>query len=96
MPDVVRNLPERTCVGCRSRAAKSELVRLVLVDGQVAVDLAGRRSGRGAYVHRNPGCFTKAIARRALQRAFRQAVEVSQLTEWFEAESQVREERDGR
>lgn len=96
MRSVVQSQPERTCVGCRSRAAKSELVRLVLVDGQVAVDLSGRRSGRGAYVHRNPECVTQAIARRAFPRAFRQAVEVDQLTKWFEAESLVREERDGR
>ncbi len=35
------------------------------------VDPARRMSGRGAYVHPDPGCWERAERRNALRRAFR-------------------------
>jgi predicted RNA-binding protein YlxR (DUF448 family) len=65
-------VPERTCVGCRGRRAKGELLRLVRrPDGAVEVDPTGRAPGRGAYVHRDPGCARLATTRGALGRALR-------------------------
>ena len=67
-------VPQRTCVGCRQVRSKRDLVRLVLPDGgPVAVDLTGRRNGRGAYVCRESGttCLDQARKRRALPRALR-------------------------
>jgi len=58
-------------VGCRRTAAKSELLRVVCVDGVITADEAARLAGRGAYVHRDPECLQKAESRRAFQRAFR-------------------------
>jgi predicted RNA-binding protein YlxR (DUF448 family) len=63
--------PQRTCVGCRTRAAKAELLRLVVVDGSVTPDPAGRSPGRGAHLHPDPGCLDLALRRRAFPRAFR-------------------------
>ncbi|HXF57889.1 MAG TPA: YlxR family protein [Actinomycetota bacterium] len=64
--------PERTCVGCRGRAAKAELLRVVRTpDGRVAVDPSGRLPGRGAYVHRREACVERAGRRGALARALR-------------------------
>ncbi|MCG5211750.1 YlxR family protein [Streptosporangium sp. KLBMP 9127] len=65
--------PLRTCVGCRVRTVKSELLRLVLVEGVIVPDLRGRLPGRGASLHRNLGCLELAERRRALPRAFRVA-----------------------
>jgi predicted RNA-binding protein YlxR (DUF448 family) len=61
----------RTCVGCRARAAKTALLRVVVVDGQLVVDPAGRLPGRGASVHPDPQCVDLAEKRRALPRALR-------------------------
>ena len=62
--------PVRTCVGCRRKAAKSELVRLVW-HSAVVVDPAQREPGRGAYLHPGPDCLAQALRRRTLPRALR-------------------------
>ena len=62
--------PVRTCVGCRRKAGKSELVRLVWQQA-VVVDRPQRAPGRGAYLHPGPGCVALAVKRRALGRALR-------------------------
>ena len=63
--------PVRTCVGCRSRDAKAALLRVVVVDGVLTVDPAGRLPGRGASVHPDPACVELADRRRAFARALR-------------------------
>ena len=63
--------PVRTCVGCRVRTAKSELLRVVAVDGVLTPDPAGRLPGRGASVHLAPRCVDLAEKRRAFPRALR-------------------------
>ena len=67
--------PMRSCVGCKKRAAKSDLLRLavVRVDEQFRVvpDPRGQRSGRGASLHPDPHCLDLAERRRAFPRAFR-------------------------
>ena len=60
-------------MGCRVRAAKSDLLRLVVVEGSVTPDPGGRLPGRGASVHPDLGCLEMAERRRAFPRAFRQA-----------------------
>ncbi|MEV0600683.1 YlxR family protein [Streptomyces sp. NPDC050315] len=66
-----RACPERTCVGCRERAAKGDLLRIVVIDGECTPDPRGTLPGRGAYVHPTPVCFELAVRRRAFPRAFR-------------------------
>ena len=63
--------PERSCVGCRERAPKAELLRIVRTTGGVRVDPLGRAPGRGAYVHRDPACADAAVRRGALAAALR-------------------------
>ena len=49
-----RHVPLRTCVVCRSRYPKRELLRLVRTSVEtVAVDETGKKPGRGAYVCKN-------------------------------------------
>src|ERR1700724_2274173 len=61
----------RTCVGCRARAAKSDLLRLVAAGGDIVPDPQARLTGRGAYLHPSQECFELAQRRRALPRALR-------------------------
>ena len=63
--------PVRTCVGCRSRAAKSELLRVVAVEGSLVPDPRGRLPGRGAHLHLDGDCLAMAQRRRAFGRALR-------------------------
>ncbi|MFD3686162.1 YlxR family protein [Nocardiopsis sp. NPDC058631] len=63
--------PVRTCVGCRSRAVQSDLVRLVAVGTAITPDTRGRRPGRGAYLHDDRRCLELAERRRVWPRAYR-------------------------
>ncbi len=63
--------PVRTCVGCRERAAKAELLRVVAESGQVVPDPASQAPGRGAHVHPMAECVSAAVRRRAFPRALR-------------------------
>ena len=75
----------RTCVGCRVRAAKSDLLRLVVIGDSVVPDPRGRLPGRGASLHPDLACLELAERRRAFPRAFRRAgaLEVSALRHWL-------------
>ncbi|MFE1410563.1 YlxR family protein [Streptomyces sp. NPDC085524] len=68
-----RACPERTCVGCRERAAKSDLLRIVAIGDECVPDHRGTLPGRGAYVHPVVVCLDQAVRRRAFPRALRSA-----------------------
>ena len=65
------NHPVRTCVGCKARAAKSSLLRLVVDGDGIVPDPQARQPGRGAYLHPSQACFELAQRRRAFSRALR-------------------------
>jgi uncharacterized protein len=72
--------PERACVGCRAKAPKRELVRIVRVRaGVVEVDPSGSAPGRGAYVHPATSCVQAATRRGALARALRTGLSPEEL-----------------
>ncbi|MGH3734834.1 MAG: YlxR family protein [Micromonosporaceae bacterium] len=68
---VRRAYPVRTCVGCRTRAPASELLRVVAVEHRLVPDPTHRLPGRGAHLHPDPACLAKAERRRAFGRALR-------------------------
>lgn len=65
----------RMCVGCRGRAERSQLLRVVASDhgdGPVIVlDVRRRLPGRGAWLHARIECLDQAIRRKAFGRALR-------------------------
>ena len=66
-----RKVPMRMCVGCREMKPKKELLRVVRSpEGEVSIDLTGRKPGRGAYVCRSAECLKRAIKQKQLERAF--------------------------
>lgn len=58
-------------MGCRARAPKSELLRVVAGAGEVLPDPRGRLPGRGASLHPAVGCLDLAERRRVFPRALR-------------------------
>ena len=65
----VKKIPLRMCTGCMEMKLKKELVRIVKTpEGEVFVDLTGKKSGRGAYICKNTECFTKAFKTKRLSR----------------------------
>jgi len=71
----------RTCVGCRRACPRVELVRLVLLDGQLVVDRRRALPGRGASIHPNDACVAAAIRQGGFGRAFRCRVQVASPVE---------------
>ena len=63
--------PVRTCVGCKARAAKSSLLRLVAAGDGIVPDPQARQPGRGAYLHPSLACLELAQRRRVFSRALR-------------------------
>ncbi|MCD6344403.1 MAG: YlxR family protein [Anaerolineae bacterium] len=65
-----RHIPERTCIACRTKRPKRDLVRVVrAAAGGVLVDETGKRNGRGAYLCRQRECWEQALRRGSLNRA---------------------------
>ncbi|MEG2053670.1 MAG: YlxR family protein, partial [Oscillospiraceae bacterium] len=59
------------CVGCMQQKAKKELVRVVKnAEGEISMDLTGKKSGRGAYICPNKECLQKARKAKRLERNF--------------------------
>ncbi len=58
-------------MGCRKRAAKHQLLRVVAIEGFCVPDSRGALPGRGAHLHPDPTCLDLAVRRRAFPRAFR-------------------------
>ena len=57
----MKKVPERRCVGCGEHFPKSELVRVLRTpEGEVVLDLTGKKSGRGAYICKKATCLKKA------------------------------------
>lgn len=66
-----KKIPLRMCTGCGEMFDKRQLVRVVKSpEGDVSLDITGKKSGRGAYVCKNADCLKKARKKKALERAF--------------------------
>lgn len=47
---------------------KKDLIRVVKTpEGEVVLDLSGKKSGRGAYICKNSACLKKAIKSKRIQ-----------------------------
>ena len=67
----MKNLPQRTCMGCNSKKDKKDLIRIVKnKEGVISIDKTGKAQGRGAYICNNIECLEKAIKSRRLERTF--------------------------
>ena len=70
-----RKTPMRMCTGCGEMKPKQELVRIVRSpEGEISVDLTGKKPGRGAYICRSAGCLGQSRKKRRLERAFSCAI----------------------
>lgn len=62
-----KKVPMRKCVATQEMKPKKELVRIVRSkEGEVSVDLTGKKSGRGAYLSRDKDAILLAKKRNTL------------------------------
>ncbi|MBE6764640.1 MAG: YlxR family protein [Ruminococcaceae bacterium] len=71
-----RKIPMRMCTGCGEMKPKRELVRIVKSpEGEISVDLVGKKPGRGAYICRSTECLQAARKARRLEKTFSSKIE---------------------
>lgn len=72
----LKNVPNRTCIGCNEIKPKKELIRVVKnKENQIFIDKTGKANGRGAYLCNNLECLEKAIKTKRLERTFETVIE---------------------
>lgn len=65
----VKKIPQRMCTGCMQMKPKKELIRVVKnKEGEISIDLVGKKPGRGAYVCKDIECLEKAYKTKKLER----------------------------
>jgi hypothetical protein len=71
----VKKPPERMCAGCAEHFPKKELIRVVRSpEGEISLDMTGRKPGRGVYLCPKTACFQKARKARRFERALSCAI----------------------
>ena len=66
-----KRIPLRKCTGCGEMKPKKELVRVVKgPDGDISLDLTGKKAGRGAYVCPDVVCLETARKARRFEKSF--------------------------
>ncbi len=71
----MKKIPQRKCVGCGEMKSKKELIRVVRSpEGEISLDLTGKKAGRGAYVCPEKECITKAYKGHRLEKALEKQV----------------------
>lgn len=64
-------MPVRMCAGCRKRAEKADLIRIVISPDGAAADFKAILPGRGAYVCRGAACLEAALKNGGLNRGLK-------------------------
>ena len=58
-------------MGCNNPKEKNELLRIVKSkEGEISVDLTGKKNGRGAYICKDKECLKKLQKSKRLERVF--------------------------
>ncbi|MCD8015423.1 MAG: YlxR family protein [Lachnospiraceae bacterium] len=67
-----KRVPLRKCTGCQEMKGKKEMLRILRTpEGELMLDVTGRKNGRGAYLCRSMECFEKARKNRGLERSLK-------------------------
>ena len=66
----VKKVPLRKCTGCGEMKNKKEMLRVLkTTEGDIVLDVTGRKTGRGAYLCRSRECFDRAAKSKGLERS---------------------------
>ena len=68
------HIPQRTCILCREKLSKSQLLRIVKNGETFSIDETHKKDGRGAYICCKCKNSEELFKKRVLDRAFRMRV----------------------
>ncbi len=81
----MKKQPMRTCVMCRKKREKRELVRIVRTpEGEIKFDPTGKANGRGCYVCTSEECLSSVKNVSRIARALETAADAQQLNRVYE------------
>lgn len=67
-----KKVPMRQCVGCGEMKGKKEMMRVLrTAEGDIVLDVTGKKNGRGAYLCKSAECLIKARKSKGLERSFK-------------------------
>jgi predicted RNA-binding protein YlxR (DUF448 family) len=66
----MKQAPMRTCLGCRVKRPKKELVRLTVRQGKLVIDKDHVYGGRGAYLCFNQQCSKQVVKKAVLYKMY--------------------------
>ena len=70
-----KKVPMRQCVGCGEMKSKKEMMRILkTTEGDIVLDVTGKRNGRGAYLCKSDKCLKKARKNRGIERSFKMSI----------------------
>lgn len=65
------HIPMRKCVGCGKSLPQNNLIRIVLKDNHLIVDISRKAHGRGVYISRDESIIRQAFKKKSFNRVFR-------------------------
>ncbi len=82
-------VPMRQCIGCREMKSKKEMMRVLrTTEGEIQIDVTGKKNGRGAYLCYNRACLEQAMKSKGLERSLKMPISLEvyeDLKKEFEA-----------
>ncbi len=67
-----KKVPLRQCVGCLEIKGKKEMMRVLrTAEGDIVLDMTGKKNGRGAYLCMKGECLKKARKNKGLERSLK-------------------------
>jgi len=74
----LKNIPQRTCIGCNIKKDKKDFIRIVKDnENNISIDRTGKANGRGAYICDNIECLEKAIKNKKIEKSFKMNIDKS-------------------
>lgn len=66
----MKKIPQRSCVVCKSKKDKNELIRIVKNQtNEIIIDESGKKPGKGAYICDSIECIEKGTKSNSLKKA---------------------------
>lgn len=72
---MAKKIPVRQCVGCGRMKSKKEMMRVLkTAEEEIALDVTGKKNGRGAYLCISGECLQSARKNKGLERSFKMKI----------------------
>lgn len=72
---MAKKVPLRQCIGCGEMKSKKEMLRILrTAEGEICLDITGKKNGRGAYICTQRECLQKARRNKGLERSFKMSI----------------------